>query len=263
MCGSEGPFALVHRCARPACSSGRCQLPLGACSPVRAPGVFCVRCSWPLCSCLPVRTLGLLCVQCLSPLGSCSSVCPLGVLCCVCGVLGNLAPVHSCTRLVCCVALAVSLATFLLFTGVPALCIVLCVRCAWPMGSCSRVCTPSVMCMPCPWPLGSCSPMCSLGVLCGACRVVGLLALVHLCARRLCCVACALFWANCLLFTGVPPRCAACVVSLATLLLFTGVPARCVMLRERFSRPLGSRSPVCPSVCCLACAVSWANWHLT
>ena len=62
------------------------------------------------------------CVQCPGPLGSCSPVCPCGLLCCVCGVLGQLAPVHRCARSVCCVACAVSWATGLLFTGVRAVC---------------------------------------------------------------------------------------------------------------------------------------------
>ena len=63
------------------------------------------------------------CVQCPGPLGSCSPVCPRGLLCCVCGVLGQLAPVHRCAPSVCCVACAVSWATGLLFTGVRAVCV--------------------------------------------------------------------------------------------------------------------------------------------
>ena len=62
------------------------------------------------------------CVQCPGPLGSCSPVCPRGLLCCVCGVLGHLAPVHRCARSVCCVACAVSWATWPPFTGVRAVC---------------------------------------------------------------------------------------------------------------------------------------------
>ena len=60
--------------------------------------------------------------QCPGPLGSCSPVCPRGLLWCVCGVLGQLAPVHRCARSVCCVACAVSWAPGLLFTGVRAVC---------------------------------------------------------------------------------------------------------------------------------------------
>ena len=247
------------------------------------------------------------CVQCPGPLGSCSPVCPLGVLFCVCGVLGHLAPVHRCARAVCCIACAVSWATWLLFTGVPARCVV------------SRV--------PCPGPPGSCSPVCLLGVFCCVYRVLGLLAPVHRCARSVGCVACAVSWATWLPFTGVPARCVvlrvrcpgppgscspvcplgvlccvcgvlghlapvhrcaravccvACAVSWATWLLFTGVPARCVVSRVRCPGPPGSCSPVCPlgvfccvygvlgllapvhrcarSVCCFVCAVSWATW---
>ena len=100
---------------------------------------------------------------------------------------------------------AVSWASWLLFTGVPARCVVLCVRC--------------------PGPLGSCSPVCPLGVLCCVCGVLGLLAPVHRCARAVCCVACAVSWAS--------------------WLLFTGAPARCVVLRVRCPAPPGSGSPVC------------------
>ena len=124
VCGVHGPLALVHRCARPACSCVRCSWPLGACSPVRAPGVFCVQCPWPLGSCSLACPRFVLCVLCPWSLGSRSPVCPLGVLGRVCGVLGHLAPFHQCACLVCCVACAVSLATWLLFTGVPARCAV-------------------------------------------------------------------------------------------------------------------------------------------
>ena len=53
------------------------------------------------------------------------------------GLLGSCSPVG---RAVCCVASAVSLATWLLFTGVLAWCVVLRVRCPGPLGSRSRVC---------------------------------------------------------------------------------------------------------------------------
>ena len=181
------------------------------------------------------------CVRCPGPPTSCSPVCPLGVLCWVCGVLGLPSPVLRCARSVCCVACAVSWASLLLFTGVPARCVVLRVRC--------------------PGPPGSCSPVCPLGVLCCVCGVLGLPAPVHRCARSVCCVACAVSWAS--------------------RLLFTGAPARCVVLRVRCPGPPGSCSPVYPlgvlcwvcgvlglpapvhrcacSVCCVACAVSWAS----
>ena len=209
------------------------------------------------------------CVQCPGPLGYCSPVRPLGVLLCVCGVLGHLAPVHRCARSVCCFACAVSCTTWLLFTGVPVRCVVLCVRC--------------------PGPLGSCSPVRPLGVLLRVCGVLGPLAPVHQCAHSVCCFACAVSWASWLLFTGVPARCVvwrlrcpgplgfcslvrrlrpllcscgvlghltpghrcarsvccfACAVSWAIWLLFTGVSARCVVLRVRCHGPLGSCSAV-------------------
>ena len=183
-------------------------------------------------------------VRCPGPLGSCSPVCSLGALSCVCGVPGHLAVVHRCARSVLCVVCAVSWATWLLFTCVPARCVVLRVRCLEP--------------------LGSCSPVCPLGVLCRVCGVLGHLAPVHRCARSV--------------------RCLACAVSRATWLLFTGVLARCFVLCVRCPGPLGSCSPVCPlgvlccvcvvlrhlapvhrcarSSCCVACAVSWATWLL-
>ena len=58
----------------------------------------------------------------------------------VCSVLGRRAPVHRCARAVCCGASAVSWASWLLFTGVLARCVVLHVRCPGPLGSCSPVC---------------------------------------------------------------------------------------------------------------------------
>ena len=233
----------------------RCPAPLGSCSPMRPLGVlFCVwrvlshlapvhRCArwvccvacavswttWLLFSAVPARCFAL-CVRCPGPLGSCSPVCPVGVLCCVCGVLGHLAPVHRCARVVCCVASVVSWATWLLFTGAPARCVVLRVRC--------------------PGPLGSCSPVCPLGVLCCVCGVPGHLTAVHRCARSVRCFARAVCW--------------------ATWILFTGVPARCAALCVRCPGPLGSCSPVCQAVVsrtfvalgARVCAVSWPTWRL-
>ena len=205
----------------------------------------------------------------------------------VCGVLGHLTSVHRCARFVRCSACAVSWATWLLFTGVPARCVVFLVRCPGPLGSCSPMCplgalpvcavswassllctgVPArrvVLCVQCPGPLGSCSPVCPLGVLCCVCGVPSHLAPVHRCARCVCCVACAVSW--------------------ATWPLITGVPARRVVLLVRCPGPLGCCSPVCPlgpllcvcgalghldpvhrcarSVCCCSCAVSWATWLL-
>ena len=167
----------------------------------------------------------------------------------VCGVLGHLAPVHRCARSVRCFACAVSWAPLLLFTGAPARCVVLRVRCPGPLGSCSAVrplsvllcvcgvlghlapvhrCARSVhcLCVRCPGPLGFCSPVCPLGAFCCVCGLLGHLAPVHRCARLL--------------------RCFACTVSWVTWLLFTGVPAWCVASRVWCPGPLGPCSAVCP-----------------
>ena len=264
VCGVLGHLAAVRRCARSVCCVAcaaswatwllltgvparcvalrvRCPRPLSLCSTVWPRGLLCCVCCLlghlaPVnrCACL-VRCVGcalswatslvftgvpaecvVLCVRCSGPLGSCSAVCPLGVLCCVCGVLGYLARLHWCARLVRSFTFAVSWATWLLFTGVPARSVVLCVRC--------------------PGPLASCSPVRPLGALLCLCGVLGHLAPVHRCVCSVCCVARA--------------------VSRATWLLFTGVPARCVVLRVRCPGPLGSCSGVYPlGVLCCVCGV--------
>ena len=81
---------------------------------------------------VPARCV-VLHVRCPGPPGSRSPVCLLRGLCCVCGVRGHLAPVHRCARWVCCVVRAVSWATWLLFTGMPARCVLLRVRCPGPL----------------------------------------------------------------------------------------------------------------------------------
>ena len=248
LCGVLGRLPPVHRCARSVC---------------------CLACAvswatWLLFTGVPARCVALL-VRCPWPLGSCSPECPLGALLCVCGVLGHLAPVHRCARWACCVACAVSWATWLLFTGVPAVSAVWRVRC--------------------PGPPGLCLPVCPLGALLCVCAVLGHLAPVHQCARLVRCFACVVSWATWLLFTGVPTwcvacvcgvlghlapvhrcarlvRCFACAVSWATWLLFTGVSARRVVLLVRCPGPLGSCSPVCPLGVLPVCAVSWATWLL-
>ena len=207
--------------------------------------------TWLLCTDVPAWYV-VLHVRCPGPLGSCSSVRLLGALFWVCGVLRHLAPVQRCARLVCCVACAVSLAPWLLFTGVPARCVVLRVRCPWPPGSCSPVCPPSVLCcvcsvlgplppvyrcarsvvvlpVRCPGPLGSCSPVGPPGLSCYVYGFLGPLAPFHRCACSVCCVGCA--------------------VSLAHGLLITGVPARSVVLCVRCPGPLRSRTgcPLLPS----------------
>ena len=166
VCGVLGHLAPVHRCAHWVCCF--------ACAVSGA--------SWLLFDGVPARCV-VLRVRCPGPLGSCSPVCPLRPVLCSCGVLGHLAPVHRCARSVGCVACAVSWATWLLFTGVPARLVVLRVRC--------------------PGPLRSCSPVCPLGVLLCVRGVLGQLAPVHRCARSARCVARAVSWAPWLLFTGV------------------------------------------------------------
>ena len=153
-------------------------------------------------------------------------MCTLCVWCCVYGLLGLLAPVHRCARSVCGVACTASWASWLLFTVVHALCVVLRARCPGPPGSCSPVCT---LCLWC----------CGCGVLC---RLVP----VHRCARSLCGVVCAVSWAAWLLYTGVPALvcCVVCTVSWAPWLRFTGVHALCVVLYVRRPGPPGSCSPV-------------------
>ena len=398
--GVLGLLAPVHRCARSVCavactaswaswllftgvhalcvvSRVRCPRPPGSCSPVCTLSVWC--CVYGVPGLLVLFTgvhalCAVLCARCPGPPGSCSPVCTLCVWCCVYGALGLLAPVHRCARSVCGVACTASWASWLLFTGVHALCVLLRVRCPWPPGSCSPVCTLCLWCcvygvlgllapvhrcarslcgvactvswlswllftgvhalcvvvrVRCPGPPGSCSPVCTLCVCCCVYGVLGLLVPVHRCARSVRGVACTVSWASWLLFTGVhalcvvlrvrcpgPPgscslvctlcawccvygvlgllapvhRCArsvcgvACTVSWASWLLFTGVHALCVVLRVRRPGPPDSCSPVCTlcvwccvygvlgllapvhrcarSVCGVACTVSWASWLL-
>ena len=220
--------------------------------------------TWLLFTGVPAWCIALL-MRCPEPLGSCSPVCPLGALLCFCGVLGHLAPVHRCARSVCCFACGVSWATSLLFTSVPARCVVLLVRCPGQLGSCSRVCPLGALpvcavswatwllfsCVPArrvvlrvrsPGPPGSCSTVCPLGALFCLCGVLGHLAPVHRCALSACCVACAVSW--------------------ATWLLFTGVPAWRAVLRVPCPGPLGSCSPVCPLVALLYVCSVW-GLHLS
>ena len=247
--GVLGLPAPVHRCARSVCGvactvSWASWLLFTGVHALRV--VLCVRCPGPPGSCSPVCTLHAWCfrVRCPGPPGSRSPVCTFGAWCCVYGVLGLLAPVHRCARSVCGVARTASWASWLLFTGVHALCVVLRVRC--------------------PGPPGSCSPVCTLCVWCCVHGVLGLLAPVHRCARSV--------------------RGVACTASWASWLLFTGVHALCVVVRVRRPGPPGSCSPVCTlcvwccvygvlgllapvhgcarSVCGVACTVSWASWLL-
>ena len=178
MHGVLGLLAPVHRCAR---------------------SVHCVTCAvswatWLLFTGVLARCV-VLRVRCPGPFGSCSPVCSLGVLCCVGGVVDRLAPVQRCARSVCCVARAVSWATWLLFTGVQALCVVLCVRCPGPLGSCSPVRTLGLLCrvrgvLGHLAPVHRCAPPVCCAVYC-VCGVPSHLTPVHRCARWVCCVACA------------------------------------------------------------------------
>ena len=166
-------------------------------------------------------------------------------MCCVCGVLDHLAPAHRCARSVCFAPCAVSLATWLLITGVPARCFMLRVRCPWPLRSCSALCPLGVLCCAC-GVLSHSAPvhrLCPLGVLCCVCGVLGRWAPVHRCGHPVCYVARA--------------------VSLATCLLFSGVPTRCIVLCVPCPWPLDSCSPLCPlGVLCCLCGVSLATWLL-
>ena len=202
VCGVLGHLTAVHRCARSVCSV--------VC------GVSWV--SWLLFTGVSAWCAAL-CVRCPGPLGSCSPVCLLGALRCVCGVQGHLAPVHRCARSVRCFACAVSWATWLLFTGVLALFVVLRVRC--------------------PGPLGSCSPVRPLGVLCCVWGVLGHLAPVHRCVRLVCCFVCAVSWAIWLLFTGVPGR---------------GVPSLCCPSCLCVRGVLAQVAPVHRRARCVRCA---------
>ena len=226
--GVLGLLAPVHRCAPSVC------------------GVVCTV-SWA--SWLLFTGVHALCVvlrvRCPGPPGSCSPVCTLCVWCCVYGVLGLLAPVHRRARSVCGVACTVSWASWLLFTGVHVLCVVLRVRCPGPPGSCSTVCTPCVWC-------------------CG-CGVLGRLAPVHRRARSVCGVVCAVSWAAWLLCTGVPVLvcCVLCTVSWAPWLRFTGVHAPCAVSCAWSPGLFGPFLLVCScGVCCVACVVSWDTWFV-
>ena len=174
-------------CPWPGGSAGspECVQPMGCWFfPVPCPPYVCAvsRATWLLFGGVSAW-LVVLRLRCPGPLGSCSPVRPLSVLCCLCGVLGPLAPVHCCARWVRCVVCAVSWTTCLQFTGAPARCVALRVRCPGPLGSCSPVCL-----------------HCLLFCLCG---VSGHLAPVHRCARSVCCFVCAVSWISWLLFTSV------------------------------------------------------------
>ena len=191
VCAVDGLFDPVHRWpARCAVLCLRCPLPLGSCSPVCPLVVLFVRFPWKFGSCSPVCLLGVLGCVCGVPDHLAPGHRSARSMCCLWGVLGHLAPAHRCASSQCCVAREVSLTTWLLFTRVPAQCVVLGARCAWPFGSCSPVCQLYLFCCLCsfPRPLGSSPPMCQPGALCCVCGVFGHLAPVHRCACSVCCV---------------------------------------------------------------------------
>ena len=111
-----GPVALeYHSCHWPGRSAGSPQRvrPMGCWFfPVSRPPYMCAVswATWLLFTVVPAQCVALP-LRCPGSLGSCSPVCPFGALLCLCGVLGHLAPVHLCARVVCCVACAVSWAT--------------------------------------------------------------------------------------------------------------------------------------------------------
>ena len=154
VCGVLGPQVRVHRCVCSLCC-GVCGVNCGD-TRVRCFLLF-VWCPGPLGSCLPVCSCALCCVACVASWDPwfvftgvfvlCVAVCVVSpvvtlvfvVLYCLCGVLGHLAPVQRCARSVCGVACLVCWASWLLFTGAHARCLVLPVWCPGPLGSCSPV----------------------------------------------------------------------------------------------------------------------------
>ena len=319
VCGVLSRLAPVHRCARLACGVActvswaswllftgvralcvvlcvQCPGPPGSCSPVctlcvwccvygvprlLAPVQLCVRsvcgvaCTVSWASWLLFTGVHALCVvlrvRCPGPPGSCSPACTFCVWCCVYGVLGLLAPDHRCARPVCGVVGAVSRAAWLLFTGLHALCAVLCARCPGPLGSCAPVCLLwcAVSCVRCPGPLGSGSPVCALCVRCCVRGLLGLLAPFCWCARVVCVVLrvwCPGTW---FVFSGVAVCCGVCGFRRAVLRVrCPGPPGPCSPVRTPgvwccVGGVLGRLAPVhrCAcAVCCVVCLVSWASW---
>ena len=117
---------------------------------------------------------------------------------CVCGVLGLLALVHRCARLLFCVRCYWPLGTYSQVCAAR----VQYERRPCPLGACSPVCVLGVLCVRCPWPLGACSPVCVLVVcfvqcLCplGGCSLVCLLDVLRVqcpCALATCAPMCVL-----------------------------------------------------------------------
>ena len=194
VCGVLGHLAPVQQCVRLVCFAvcrvfqasrllftgvrTRCAVlclhsVLGLLAPVHrcACAVCCVvsavsRATWLMFTVVLVWRV-VRCAPCPGPRRSCSRVCTLGVRCFLHGVLGLLAPVHRCACVVCCMVCAVSWATWLPFTDVPAW-RVLCSVCR-VLGLLAPVHRCVVCCAWCPGPRGSRSPVCMLSLLCGVC----------------------------------------------------------------------------------------------
>ena len=146
--GVLGLLAPFHRCARPVCGVA---CPVSWASWLQLTGVHAlcvvlrVRCPGPLGPCSPVCTLAVCCrvrgvLGRLAPVHRCAC---LGALCRVHDVLGPLAPVHRCARFVCGVVCAASWASWLLFTGARARCVLLaCFLSPALFLACSCACSP-------------------------------------------------------------------------------------------------------------------------
>ena len=265
--------------------------------------MLCVRRPGPLGSCSPVCTLRVWCFVCgvlgrLAPVHRCA--CP-GLLCRMHGVLGLLAPVHRCAHCVCGVVGAAPWATWLLFTSVRARCILVFVPCSGPLGllfsGVHALC--AVLCVWSPRPFGSCFLVCSCGLCCVACLVSWdtcfvLSGVFSLCVA-VCCGVCGVRGAVLRVWCSGPPSpCSPvrmpgvwCCVGGVLVLLAPGQRRACFacgVVRARCPGPLGSCSPVCFCgvlcgvcgilghlapvhrcacvVCCVVGTVAWAAWLL-
>ena len=264
----------------------RCPYPLGAWSPVCAVGVFCcvcgvlghlapvqwcarsvygVVCALSLVTRLLFTVVHAPCALCPWPCSSCSAVCTLGVLCCVCCVLGHLARVHRCARLVCCafrlvgrwapvhrcvcslcfVLCAVSLATRHLFTGVHARC----AMCAVSLATWRLVRSVHAWC-----------------VFFCLCHAHGHFALVHQCARVLCFVWCAAVYCALVCAQWFPP--APSVVARPTLIFLLCMFLRMVVIPWHLFLCSGCRrrraslvSVVAPRWCAVPSSVRSFSMH--
>ena len=149
--GVLGLLAPVHRGAHPVCCVA-CKVSWASwllLTGVHALSVVLqMRCPRPLGCCSPACTLSVCCcvrgvLGSLAPVHRCACS---GALCRVYGVLGPLAPVHRCARFACGVVCAASRASWLLFTGARARCVLLaCFLSPSLIPACSCACSP---CLP-------------------------------------------------------------------------------------------------------------------